>query len=182
MDIKSHVEALNASRITAMKELNDHFDAVVKAHPGLPMNEEEKAVQSRINDEIDDLEAEIKRFVAQETREQESAKVREAHASLFAPATPQETKSEAQRFAAWARGEGGRGFDVSFQNAGKFVESVRAGASARDLKAAILTGTGSGSLLVPTDLESTIYSYMTASVAMMMMPTTKINTASGSKR
>ena len=45
------------------------------AHPGQPLSEEERTVQDRINAEITGLEAEITRFVNQETREQESARV-----------------------------------------------------------------------------------------------------------
>lgn len=182
MDIRSHVVALNESRAKAAKALNDHFDECVKAHPGQPMSEEERAVEDRINAEIDALEAEITRFVDQETREQESAKVREAHASLFGPGKePEKAQSEVQRFAAWARGEGGSDFHVDFTAASRVVEAVRSGADGRDLRNVISTGPlgDSGSLLVPTDLAATIYQYMTASVAMMRMPTQKINTSGG---
>ena len=180
MDIRQHVTALNENRLKAAKELNDHFDRCVAAHPGLPMTEEEKAIDARISAEIDGLEAEIKRFVDQETREQESAKVREVNASLFAaPKEPEKGQSEAARFAAWARGEGPKNYDVDLTGAARIVDAVRAGADTRDIRNVIYTHLDSGSLLVPTDLASTIYEYMTASVAMMAMPTTKINTAGG---
>jgi HK97 family phage major capsid protein len=181
MDIKSHVEALNASRIKAIKALNDHFDSVVAAHPGAPMNEEEKAVEARITAEIDAIEAEVKRFVAQESREQESAKIRETHASLFGvpDAKKEDRPSEADRLKAWARGAGAPGLDINLAAGKQFVEAVRAGGNPKDVRAAIYTHVDSGSLLVPTDLSSQIYGYLTDSVAMMAMPTTKIVTASG---
>jgi len=181
MDIRSHVRALNEERIKAHKELNDHFDAVVSSHPGQPMNEEEKAVEARIQARIDELESEITRFVDRETREVESAKVREVNASVFGPAPVEQTQSEVARFAAWARGEGDARFDVDLRGAQRVVDAIRAGADARDIRNTISTGglADSGSLLVPTDLASTIYEYMTASVAMMRMPTTKWNTSGG---
>ena len=180
MDIREHVTALNENRIKAHKALNDHWDVCAKAHPGQPQTAEEREVEDRIQNEIEAYEAEIKRFVDQETREQESAKVRETHASLFAaPKQPEQQESEAARFAAWARGDGPKNYDVDLKGAQQFVESIRAGADAKDLKNVIYTTIDSGSLLVPTDLASTIYQYMTASVAMMRMPTTKINTSGG---
>jgi HK97 family phage major capsid protein len=180
MDIVSHVKALNENRIKALKALNDHHDSCVAAHPGQPSSEEEKTVEARINAEIDALEAEIKKFVAQETREQESAAIRETHASVFGGnPNPQAERSERQKFAAWARGEGDKGMDIELAPAKNFVDAVRAGASPRDIRAGIYTHVDSGSLLMPTDMANTIYQYLTDSVAMMAMPTTKIITAAG---
>jgi len=191
MDIQTHARALNESRIKAHKELNDHFDAVVKAHPGQPMNEEEKAVEARILGEIEALEAEIKRFVDREQREQESATIRDAYDSVFAQ-TPahQRAESDVERFTAWAKGTGpgnaasekgqvGQAFAFNLKNGQAMVEAVRAGADVKDIRNAIWTTVDSGSLLVPTELDSTIYQYLTASVAMMRMPTRKINSTSG---
>jgi HK97 family phage major capsid protein len=168
MDIRSHVVALNENRVKAHKALNDHLDACIKSHPGQPMSEEEKTVQARMNDEIDGLEAEIKRFVDQETREQDSAKVYEANAALFTRATEPKTQDEVQAFSDWARGR--------VRNADKNGQNYYEVPLPRN---AIYTHVASGSLLVPTDLASTIYQYMTASVALMSMPTTKITTAGG---
>lgn len=192
MDIQSHVKALNESRIKAIKGLNDHFDAAIAAHPGQPMSEEEKTVEARYNDEIDLLEAEIKRFVDQETRERESAVIHDAYQSVFAqtPEAQRPQESETARFAAWARGQGpgnsssetgraGAAYAFNLANGQAAVEAVRAGADVRDLRNAIWTTVDSGSLLVPTELDSTIYQYLTASVAMMRMPTRKINSSSG---
>lgn len=190
MDIHAHVKALNEARITAIKGLNDHFDAVVKDHPGQPMNEEEKAVEARYTAEIDALEAEISRFVDRETRERESATIRDALEGVFGEKAAPSGQSEAERFAAWARGNGpGNGSDekgranaayvFNLNNGARTVEAVRAGADARDLRNAIWTTVDSGSLLVPTELDSTIYQYLTASVAMLRMPTRKINSTGG---
>lgn len=182
MEIHAHVRALNEQRIKAHKALNDHIDGWYRDNPGVPMNAEALEVEARIQGELDDLEAEIRRFVDRETRERESAQVRETHASLFGgdPVVEQRQQSESERFAAWARGETpNREYHVDLKAGKAFVEAIRAGASAGDIRNVIQVGTDSGSLLVPTDLSSTIYQYMTASVAMLRMPTTKINTNGG---
>ncbi len=180
MDIVAHVKALNTERIKAAKALTDHVDECHAAHPGQPMSGEEKEKLDRINADIDRLEEEVRTFVAMETREQESAKVREVHASIFgAPAPSQDTRSEVQRFAAWARGEGSSEYHVDLSAGQRIVEAVRAGADARDIRASLLSDTGSVGSTVPTDLSSTLYQYMTAAVQAMAMPTTKIVTAGG---
>jgi HK97 family phage major capsid protein len=180
MDIRAHVIALNTERAKAAKALETHVDECHAAHPGRPMSGEEKEKLDRINADIDRLEDEVRSFVAMETREQESAKVREAHASIFAaPAPSQDQRSEVDRFAAWARGEGSSEYHVDLSAGQRIVEAVRAGADARDIRASLLTDTGSVGSAVPTDLSATLYQYMTASVALMNMPTTKIVTAGG---
>ncbi len=192
MSMREHVIALNSERKKDVEALKAHLEGWIADHPGEPMDAEARATEDRIQAAISDREAEIKRFVDRETREQESAVVHEAFAGAFGEqAAEQRTRNAASDFIRWARGdrsasnstdpETGRvGFGVSFANAERTLQAVRSGASARDLQNNIwTTSAGSGSLLVPTDLESTIYQYMTASVALMRMPTTKINSSSG---
>ncbi len=187
MDIVAHVKALNTERIKAAKALTDHVDECHAAHPGQPMSGEEKEKLDRINADIDRLEAEVRTFVAMETREQESAKVREVHASIFgAPAPAQDQRSEVERFAAWARGEtrnldseGKNSYHVDLSAGKRIVDAMRAGADARDIRASLLSDTGSVGSTVPTDMSSTLYAYMTAAVQAMAMPTTKIVTEGG---
>lgn len=180
MDIRAHVIALNTERMKAAKALEDHVDQCHASHPGQPMTAEEKEKLDRINADIDRLENEVRTFVDMETREQESAKVREVNAAIFgAPSAQEDRRSEVDRFAAWARGEGPTEYHVDLSAGQRIVEAVRAGADARDIRNTLLTDTGSAGSLVPTDLSSTLYQYMTASVALMNMPTTKIVTAGG---
>lgn len=181
MDVRAHVIALNEKRMSAAEALKSHIDECHSAHPGEPMTGEEREKFERINTDIDTLEAEIRTFVDRETREQESAQLREAHAGLFAPAQVQEQRkeSEVERFAKWARGEtSGPGFDVSLRHGREVVEAMRGGVDTRELRT-LLHDTGSAGSLVPTDLSSQLYAYMTASVAAMSMPTTKIVTSGG---
>ena len=192
MDVRQHVVALNTERKKSAEALRAHLEGWAKDHPGEPMNAEARAVEDRIQAEISGYEDEVRRFVDRETREQETAVIHEAASSLFGEqAVEQRTRNAAADFIRWAKGDrsmsnsldpetGRHGFGVSFTNAERTIEAIRGGADAREIRNSIWTTTaGSGSLLVPTDLESTIYQYMTASVAMMRMPTTKINSSSG---
>ena len=192
MDMREHVVALNTERKKDVEALKAHLEGWMTDHPGEPMDAEARATEDRIQAAITAREEEIKRFVDRETREQESAVVREAFAGAFGEqATKDRDRSAAGDFIAWARGDrsksnsrdeetGTAGFGVSFTNAERTIQAIRSGADAREIRNNIWTTTaGSGSLLVPTDLESTIYQYMTSSVAMMRMPTTKINSSAG---
>ena len=180
MDIRAHVTALNDKRITAAKALNDHLDACHARHPGEVMSGEEREVEDRINAEIDGLENEIRRFVAQETREQESAKLRETTLSVFGQAAvDQQEQTEGQKLRSWMRGEGGKVFDIDLRPAINASRMIRDGASPADVRNTLLWDTGSVGSTVPTTLASTLYEYMEATVAMFRAPTTKINTGSG---
>ena len=160
MDIRAHVIALNTERAKAAKALEAHVDECHAAHPGQPMSGEEKEKLDRINADIDRLEDEVRSFVSMETREQESAQVREAHASIFgAPAPTPDKLSEVERFAAWARGDGPNNYHVDLSAGQRLVDAVRAGADTRDIRAGLLSDTGSVGSTVPTDLSSTLYAY-----------------------
>jgi HK97 family phage major capsid protein len=192
MDMREHVVALNTERKKDVEALKAHLEGWMADHPGEPMDADARATEDRIQAKITEREQEIKRFVDRETREQESAVIHEAFAGAFGEEAVQERgKNAAAEFIRWAKGDrtasnqvdpetGRAGFAVSFRNAERTIEAIRSGADSRDIRNNIwTTSAGSGSLLVPTDLESTIYQYMTASVAMMRMPTTKINSAAG---
>lgn len=178
MDIRAHVIALNEKRVRAAKALNDHIDECHKRHPGEVMNAEERATEDRIQAEITELEAEIRRFVDRETREVESAKLREASAAVFGEQTS-ERAAPSNAFEKFVRGEGPSSFNVDLRDGRRVVEAMRAGAEGRDLRNSLLWDTGSIASAVPTDLAATLYQHMTASVALMRMPTTKIFTEGG---
>ncbi len=190
--IRAHAEAVNAEIIKAHKDLNDHWDVTVKAHPGEPMTAEEAAQEARIQARIDELSAERDRVIKAETRQQESETLRDAHAAVFGdPQKSQPGKpgtTEYEQADAFFRGRGpgngvdeaGKpGFHVDLSRGKRVVDAMRSGADSRDLRNVIYTHLDSGSLLVPTDLSSQIYAFMTESVAMIGMDTTKITTTSG---
>lgn len=180
MDIQAHIAALNEKRGKAHKALNDHFDSIVAS--GRPMNEEEKAVEDRINAEIDQLEDEIRRFVNHEQRERQGAELREQADALFgAPAVDQAVKDINADLRAWMRGEAGKKDFVltETQEVVRLRNAMRQGASGRDLRNAILSDTGSVGTAVQTTVAAQIYEYMENSIAMFRAPTTKIVTGNG---
>ena len=181
MDIREHVVALNEKRARAAKQLNDHLDECHNAHPGEVMTAEEREKEERIQAEIDGLEEEIRRFVAREEREQESAKLRNAAESVFgAPAVEEHNKRAEDGFRAWvASGANG---DFELQGMLQYAQlrnQMRAGMEGKELRNALLTDTGSIGSAVPTLMASTLYEYLENTIAMFRAPTTKITTSAG---
>ncbi len=86
--IREHVRALNDQRVKAHAALNAHTDAWYRDHPGQPMSAEARAIEARFETEISDLEHEIRKHVDRETRENESAAVRNANPALFGGSEP----------------------------------------------------------------------------------------------
>ena len=72
MDIRAHVITLNETRARVFNELK----AVLDDTAGRERNEEEKAVIARLDARIDELDAEVREYVARETRESEAAELR----------------------------------------------------------------------------------------------------------
>ena len=183
MDIRAHVQALNASRIRATKALNDHWDAVVKT--GEPQSEEDKAVEARIQAEISNLEDEIRRFVAHEERESADAEIRDAMGAVFGEdkIAAADKKAESD-FRKWALNGAQGEFELhGFTEYANLRARLRdQGLSGRDLRAALYTDTGSIGSAVPTTMAATLYEYMEATISMFRAPTTKITTGTGETR
>lgn len=186
MDLNAEIIRINKERLKAWEEGKALLDESRGQFDG-----EQQQKWERINAHINELDAQRDNLVLAETREREAATLREASLSQFGePAVQRAAKSEAEQFVAWARGEA-RGFDgqidgdsvrnafnVDLRPGRKAIEAIRNGADAREVRS-LLWDTGTAGTLVPTELSSTLYQYMTASIAMMMMPTTKLFTASG---
>lgn len=180
MDIRAHVTALNTKRAKVIEELENHLADWQRDNPGQPMGAEAREKADRLNARIDEYDAEVERFVAQETREQEHARLREATDSLWGPAaTERAEESESERLRAWFRGEAGKELVIPVAAAANLREAARRSRDVADLKNALLSDTGSSGSLVPTRLATTLYEFMEASVALFRMPTTKITTSSG---
>lgn len=181
MDIRAHVAALNTERARAGKALNDHWDACLAAHPGQPMTEEEKATEARIQADIDRLEDEIRRFVAQETREADSARLREEAEAIFGGRQVEQANNDAnQQLANWLRNGGPKEFEIhGFTEIARIKNLMGRGASGAELRNALLTDTGSIGSAVPTDMAIQLYEYLENSIAMFRAPTTKVDTAAG---
>ena len=72
MDIRAHVVALNERRLNVFNQLQAKLDETA----GRERSVEENAVIERMDADIDAIDAEIRSFVARETREQEAAAIR----------------------------------------------------------------------------------------------------------
>jgi HK97 family phage major capsid protein len=180
MDIRSHVIALNEDRARVVNELRAELDHTA----GRERSAEEAQKIARLDARIDEIDAEVREFVARETREQEAAKLREQSLSVFGEA--QVTRAELtsdQILRQWASGHIRSGLEknamvVNLRGAQRERELMRQGASADEIRA-LAWDTGSSASLVPTTLSRTLYEYMEASNGLLRAPTTKVYTASG---
>lgn len=155
------------------------------------MTAEENATWTRINEDIDRLDAVRDRFIKAETREQEAAALRMAdERSVGSDVAVENRKTEAEVLRSWLRGQsagnGGdwenpgsrRAFSFPLSNVIREQNLMRGGATADEARA-LAWDTGSVASGVPVTTARSIYAFMTASIALMSMPTYKFNTDSG---
>ena len=175
MDIRAHVIALNEQRARVVNELRAELDATA----GRERNQEEAAKIARLDARIDELDAEVREFVARETREQEAAVLREQSLRVFGEPTVVRAEQTAdQLLRNWAQTRGAGALEINLRGAQKEREMLRQGATADEIRA-LAWDTGSSASLVPTTLARTLYEYMEASNGLLRAPTTKMTTASG---
>ena len=177
MDIRAHVITLNETRARVFNELK----AVLDDTAGRERNEEEKAVIARLDARIDELDAEVREYVARATRENEAAELREAQARVFGEAPKASATAAVDELRAFidASLRGDKvSMEIDLRGARRERELLRQGASAEELRV-LAWDTGSSGSLVPTTLARTLYEYMEASNGIWMAPTTRINTTSG---
>ncbi len=177
MDIRAHVITLNETRTRVFNELK----AVLDDTAGRERNEEEKAVIARLDARIDELDAEVREYVARATRENEAAELREAQARVFGEAPKASATAAVDELRAFidASLRGDKvSMEIDLRGARRERELLRQGASAEELRV-LAWDTGSSGSLVPTTLARTLYEYMEASNGIWMAPTTRINTTSG---
>lgn len=187
-NLHEHVRALNETRLRVWNEAKGFLDDCQTRHPGEEMSAEERAQWDRYNERIDNLDAEVRSFVERESREAATAEVREANAAVFGEARVAEANTNVlDDFGKFVRGEsrgnavsdtGKPAYHVDLRAGRALVEAHRAGASQGELRT-LLWDTGSVASAVPTDLAPTLYEHMTASIAVMRMPTTKLFTDGG---
>jgi len=177
MDIRSHVIALNENRARVVEQLRGELDATA----GRERSAEEAAKIARMDAEIDGIDAEIREFVARETREQEAAQLRTQTLSVFGEArAARHDASGVDAFRSWAltpehlRGE----FEVDIQRVMKERQLLRQGASPEEIRALAWDAT-SGSLVVPTTMARTLFDLLEANIAAFRIGATVMNTTSG---
>lgn len=177
MDVRAHVVALNEQRMKVVSELNGVLDDTA----GRERNEEEKTKIARLDARISEIDAEVREFVARETRESEAAQLREVNGHLFgSTGAQQRVMSENESIRAWlatpahVRGD----YPVDIQAARAERMALRSGASVEELRA-LNYQTSSGSLVVPTNMARELYQYLEASIAAFRVGATVMNTADG---
>lgn len=180
MDIRSHVIALNEDRARVVEALRAELDATA----GRERTAEEAEKIKRMDTDIDRLDAEIREFVARETREREAAELRTQTLSVFGEArAAQNDRKDVDIFRQWLNSPRGsdlrsQQFEIDVQRAMKERQLLRQGASPEEIRA-LAWDASSGSLVVPTTMARTLYDVLEAGIAGFQIGATVINTASG---
>lgn len=173
MDIRAHVISLNETRARVWEEGKRLLDDTA----GREMSAEERQTWDRLNERLNEIDEQVRSFVAREQREREAAEVREINASIFgeAPkAAAVDPNAELRSFLRSGRGS----YEVDIQPVIRERELLRQGGGAAEFRA-LYGDTGNSGSLVPTTLARSLYEYLEASIAMFRAPTTKVTTASG---
>ncbi len=177
MDIRAHVIALNEDRARVVEQLRAELDATA----GRERTAEEAQRIARMDARIDEIDAEVREFVARETREREAAELRMQTLSVFGDAQVAKRDAAAvDAFRAWAqtpdhlRGE----FEVDIQRAMKERQLLRQGASPDEIRALAWDAT-SGSLVVPTTMARSLFDLLEANIAAFRIGATVMNTSTG---
>jgi HK97 family phage major capsid protein len=180
-----HMKALDQTRQRVWEEGKALLESASRRHPGYDFDPEERSKWDRINERIDDLDAEIRALRDRELRERDSATAREAFERQYGSTDPSggspyddRAEQEAAQLRRWALGEGPKELNIDLRAARRQHEAIRQGADGRELRS-LLWDTGSAGSLVPTLLADTIYGYLEAGIAAFRMGTTKITTAGG---
>ncbi len=189
-EIRARQLELNNDRLRAWEEGKRLLDDVAAQKRDL--SAEERQTWDRINTEISSIDEQIKLLEIRETRERESAQLREMNERVLSTADLDKHKRDSEiavdDFRAFLRGahnpawvdpeSGKRAFPVDLRMAAAERALIRRNAPEAEFRA-LYWNTGSSGSLVPTTLARSLYEYMEASIAMMRAPTTKITTATG---
>jgi len=174
MDIRSHVIALNEDRARVVEQLRSELDYTA----GRERTAEESQKIARLDARIDEIDAEVRQFVARETREQEAAALRQQTLSVFGEArTAHNDKVHGDAFRQWLTHRTGD-FEIDIQRAMKERQMLRAGASPEEIRALAWDAT-SGSLVVPTTMARSLFDLLEANIAAFRIGATVMNTSTG---
>jgi HK97 family phage major capsid protein len=174
MNIRSHVIALNEDRARVVEQLRSELDFTA----GRERSAEEAAKIARLDARIDEIDAEVREFVARETREREAATLREQTLSVFGEArTAARDARHADAFRSWLADPRGE-FEVDIQRAMRERQMLRAGASPEEIRALAWDAT-SGSLVVPTTMARSLFDLLEANISAFRIGATQMNTSTG---
>lgn len=174
MDIRNHVIALNEDRARVVEQLRAELDYTA----GRERTAEETAKIGRLDARIDEIDAEVREFVARETREREAATLREQTLSVFGePRTAKRDAHQVDALRAWLADPRGE-FEVDIQRAMRERQLLRQGASAEEIRALAWDAT-SGSLVVPTTMARSLFDLLEANISAFRIGATQMNTSTG---
>ncbi len=179
MSMHEHIKALDEQRKATARAMNAQLDECHARHPGKPMTSDEKAAYASLETKYTELESEVTRFLAQENRQEDSARFRGDNANLFGGSRWQREDNEAGQMRAFLSGEGPSRLFIPIQAAMKERELERKGYSPAEIRNVLTGDTGSGTLVVPTLVARSIFDCLEAEIAAFRLPTTKLNTPTG---
>jgi HK97 family phage major capsid protein len=176
MDIRARVEALNAERLNVVEQLRAELDATA----GRERSVEEQTKIDRMDARIDEIDAEVREFVAREVREREAGELREQTLSVFGEANVTKRDNNAQdEFRAWLSGDSSvKEFEVDIQRVIRERELLRQGASPEEIRALAWDAT-SGSLVVPTTMARSLYDILEEGITGFQVGASIMNTSTG---
>jgi HK97 family phage major capsid protein len=180
MDIRKRVEILNAERLNIVEQLR----AELEETQGRERSGEEQAKIDRMDARIDEIDAEVRDFVAREVREREAAELREHTLSVFGEAgTKRHDAQGVDLFRQWLMSPRGsdlrsQEFVVDIARVQKERDLVRQGASIDEIRALAWDAT-SGSLVVPTTMARSLFDVLEAGIVAFDIGATRITTSTG---
>lgn len=145
---------------------------------------EEQQEFARMNTDLDDLDERIGQLNDRLERESSADEARERAERLLRPAGDEDRQPGAQgvdeRFAAWARGDGPRGFDVVLSGLQLARARGRYGWEVRDMERSLTVGTaGAGGNTVPTSFRRQLYEHLIENSGIRQTRVEVITTGSG---
>ena len=180
MDIRKRVEILNAERLNIVEQLR----AELEDTQGRERSAEEQAKIDRMDARIDEIDAEVRDFVAREVREREAAELREHTLSVFGEAgTKRHDAQGVDLFRQWLMSPRGsdlraQEFSIDIARVQKERDLVRQGASTDEIRALAWDAT-SGSLVVPTTMARSLFDVLEAGIVGFSIGATRITTSTG---
>ena len=150
MDLRARVITLNETRARVWEEGKRLLDDTA----GREMSAEERQTWDRINERLNDIDAEVKTLVDREEREREAAQVREINARIFGEAPKAarlDPNAELRAFLTGGRGS----YEVDIQPVIRERELLRQGGGVAEFRA-LYSDTGNSGSLVPTTLARTL--------------------------
>ena len=180
MDLRARVEALNTNRLKAWEA----GKAILEATEGRTMDAEELQSFERINQEITDIDAEVRSIVDRETREREAHTLREQTLAVFGEANVEKHDAQgADQFRLWLAAPRGsdlrsREFVIDINRVAKERELLRQGASAEEIRA-LAWDASSGSLVVPTTMARSLFDVLEEGITGFNIGATRMVTSTG---